>query len=94
MSEKVKDSVQRAWREKHYHDIMNNAKRVLEEVRDDPESNDTDRVNASKALVRMVAGFQVDKTPISTTKKENPILKKVLSEKDLKEIKELANGDW
>ena len=94
MSEKVKDSVQRAWREQHYHDIMDNAKRVLEEVRDDPESTDTDRVNASKALVRMVAGFQVDKTPISTGKKENPILKKVLSEKDLKEIKNLANGDW
>jgi len=92
-SDKVKVLAQ--WRKDNWYTVMEDNRRVLEELRDNPKTPPNTRAEAAKTLIRMVAGLQVDRSQVTKPGDHKlPELSGKLTEKQLKEIEKLKNGEW
>lgn len=92
---KVKDEVLSDWRKTHWFDAMERGRKAMEAILKNKTSTNREKIDAAKALARMVSGLQPEKViQTAKDKKKTPLETGVLPDKDVKEIEGLAKGDW
>ena len=84
-----------AWRRHHWYKIMERSRVHMERILRNKDSTNREKIDAAKTLARMVSGLQPEKVIQKPRTKELKTQETgVLSDKDLKDIEELAQGDW
>lgn len=84
-----------AWRKHYWFSIMEQSRKKMTAILRSKQSTNREKIDAAKTLARMVSGLQpekvVQKAPTKTPKTQET---GVLTDKDLKDIEDLAHGDW
>ena len=92
-TDKEKQEALAEWRKENWLKIFTENRTTLEQIRDDPETSNRDRVEAAKTLARMVDGLSAEKI-VSTKKDIDKIsnnINRELTEEEQREY-ELAIG--
>ena len=83
----VEKEVLKSWREKHWKELDVTMK-VLKSIRDDDEANNKDRIEAGKAISRMLGVLAAEKVDTSKTG-GIAMIKPALKSKHMDELEEL-----
>jgi len=99
MSEKTqqteKEEALSTWRKHYWFDIMEQTRKKMQTILKSKTSTNREKIDAAKTLARMVSGLQPEKV-IQKPRTRTPKTQEtgVLTDKELKDIEELAQGDW
>lgn len=80
------------FRKKYMIEEMEANLQVCKEIRDNSESKDKDRIEASKLISRMMHGLQPDKTATAKATAKQVQVQQALTKAEDKKLEELLNG--
>lgn len=67
LTKKVKEEALAEWRQKHFKEMNKNIK-VMKAIRDNPDATDKNRIEATKAIARMLGTLSPEKVTQATAK--------------------------